>query len=79
MPRFSFGSFVATNLETIDAAIQTLASEGIVRVSIGNESVETRSLTELLQWRDRLAAQEAAASNRPGLGLRFQQITPTYR
>lgn len=70
---------MATNLETIDAAIQTLASEGIVSATIGGETVTTRSLKELLEWRDRLAANEAAASNRPGLGLRFQQITPTYR
>jgi hypothetical protein len=69
---------MATNLETIDAAIQTLASEGIVSVTIGGETVQTRSLKELLEWRDRLAGQQATSANRAGLGIRNQTWVPYY-
>lgn len=67
---------MATSLETLDAAIQSLATRGFARVRIGNQETEVKSLDELLAWRKQLLNDEAAT--RPGAGLRFQSVTPVY-
>ncbi len=69
---------MATDLETIEAAAVTLASEGIVTVTIGGETVTARSIKELTDFADRLAGKQATASNRAGLGIRIQQWAPYY-
>lgn len=68
---------MTTSLETLDAAIQIAAVNGQSRVKVGNQEVEMRSLSELLEWRKQLIAEQAAT--RSGMGLRLQQITPVYR
>jgi hypothetical protein len=65
-----------TDLEALDAAIQSFAVAGRAKVQIGNTSVETKSLQELLDWRKQLLNDQAAT--RPGAGMRFQKITPSY-
>lgn len=67
---------MATSLELLDAAIQSFAVSGKARVRIGNTEVETKDLNELLAWRKQLLNDQAAT--RPGAGMRFQSITPTY-
>jgi hypothetical protein len=47
--------------------------------SIDGNSVTQVSIDDKIKARNDATAQQAAASNRPGLGLRFQQITPVYR
>lgn len=47
--------------------------------TIDGNSVSARSIDDMLKARNDAASQEAASSNRPGLGIRFQQITPVYR
>jgi hypothetical protein len=47
--------------------------------TIDGNSVSQVSIDDKIKAADRAAGREAATANRPGLGLRFQQITPQYR
>lgn len=47
--------------------------------TIDGNTVSARSIDDMEKAHNHVAGREAAASNRPGLGLRFQQITPYYR
>lgn len=55
------------------------AGTGPQSVTVAGQTVVDRSVDEKIKAHDHVASQEAAASNRPGLGLRFQQITSVYR
>lgn len=63
----------------INDAIATDAEAGIQKTEIAGNSVDLMPIDDRIKAADRAAAQQAAASNRPGLGLRFQKITPTYQ
>jgi hypothetical protein len=65
---------MASNLELVEAAIQTAAVSGIASVKIGNEEVVTKNLAELLEWRKELIGQQAASGS--GFGLRITRCIP---
>lgn len=46
--------------------------------SVDGNSVSSRPISEKIAARNDALAQEVAASNRPGFGLRFQKIKPQY-
>jgi hypothetical protein len=46
--------------------------------TVDGNSVSQVSISDKIKAADRAAANEAASSDRPGLGLRFQQIRPRY-
>jgi hypothetical protein len=62
------------DITAIDAAIVSFATQGFASVSIGGQTVSVKSLTELMDYRDRLKAQQAAANS--NFGLRFTKLTP---
>jgi hypothetical protein len=64
--------------ETPEEAIEQ-NTLGPKRVRIGQQEVEQHSIDDQIKADNHLQGKQAAAANRPGLGLRFQQITPVYR
>ena len=65
-----------TDLETLDAAIQTLMVEGIATVTVGGRTVTTKNVNEFLEWRKQLV--NSTPVERPAMGARIQKITRTY-
>lgn len=51
---------------------------GPKRVRVKDQEVEQHNLREQIDADNHQAAKQAAAANKPGFGLRFQQITPKY-
>lgn len=54
------------------------AAQKPASASIDGNSVTSRSIDDKLKARDDAAGQEAAQSDRPGLGIRFQKFRPVY-
>lgn len=71
-------AFSQTDLDNIDAAMVTAAVSGYASVTVNGQTVASKTLDELRRLRDMVSGQLTSASNRPGLGLRFQQIKPVY-
>lgn len=65
---------VADDIAALDAAVADIATKGFASVSIGGQTVAVKSLGELMDYRDRLKAQQAAANS--NFGLRFSKLTP---
>lgn len=61
-------------ITALDAAIQELAVSGIAQVTIAGQTTTVKSIDELLRWRDRLVAAQAAT--KPHFGIRFSKIIP---
>lgn len=72
-------AFTQTDLNSIDAAMVTAAIDGVASVTVGGQTVVSKSLDELRRLREMIVGELSSASGRPGIGLRFQQINPVYR
>lgn len=72
-------AFSSTDLTNIEAAMVSFAVDGMATVTVGGQTVTVKSLDELTRLRNLIRDELTASSDRPGAGLRFQQITPTYR
>jgi hypothetical protein len=46
--------------------------------TVDGNSATARSIDDKIKAANHVAANQAAASGRPGFGLRFQKIRPTY-
>jgi len=69
-------AFTAADLDTIDAALVQVATDGIVTVSVGGQSVTARSVDELLKIRDTITRVLAETSATSTYGLRFSKTIP---
>jgi hypothetical protein len=58
----------------INSAIQQIAQDGFATINIGGESITVKSVAELIQARDALAASNAAS--KPRFGLRITKLVP---
>lgn len=65
---------LADDIAALDAAINVAAIAGVASVTIGGQTVATKNLKELREWRDYLASQLAAT--KPHFGLRMTKLTP---
>lgn len=64
------------DLDDVNDAIAENAAGPKRMQHIGGQEVEQHSIDDQIKAANHLAGQQAAT--RPGFGLRFQKITPTY-
>lgn len=69
-------AFSQTDLDNIDAAMVTLAVDGIASVTVGGQTVQAKNLDELRRLREMVAQDVAADSAPAGRGIRLSQLTP---
>ena len=63
----------------ITDSIAQNAADGIKTVTVAGQTTEVLPIADQIKARDDALAQQAVASDRPGLGIRFQRFNPVYR
>jgi len=66
---------MSDELQAVETALQQAAT-GPRSVTVDGRSATSQSVDDLLKLAAYQAGKEAAASNRPGFGIRFQKIRP---
>lgn len=79
MRQYACMAFSSSDLTNIEAAMVSFAVDGFATVTVGGQTVAVKSLDELTRLRNIIRDELTAVSDRPGAGLRFQQINPVYR
>lgn len=65
------------DLDDIREAIKQVAAEGLDTVTLGGQTVNTKSLIELIEADKYLRGIDSVETG--GLGCRFRRIKPNYR
>lgn len=71
-------AFTASDRTAVEQAMVRLATDGIASVTVAGETVVAKTMEDLERLLKLINSDLAAASDRPGLGIRIQQWKPYY-